>query len=190
MSLLDSLDYQLEIIKRGHEIFQICLVLKEEKPQGECRSDRLTVLAYMCRSELGSGVVWYDQHRSTHLAGQQSSLRAILAASLTVLCVQAHFTAPSSERRKLMSSPLSAELRNKHSVSGAAAQKPAISGHQYSCSSHNSTSWLLQVRAVPVRKDDEVSIVRGTYKVFQSADVWTLSFLAIVLVVGTLDRDT
>ncbi|KAK9804942.1 hypothetical protein WJX73_001286 [Symbiochloris irregularis] len=48
---------------------------------------------------------------------------------------KAHFTAPSSVRRKLMSSPLSADLRNKHSV-----------------------------RAVPIRKDDEVTIVRGTYK--------------------------
>mmetsp|Transcript_25470 Transcript_25470/g.55377 ORF Transcript_25470/g.55377 Transcript_25470/m.55377 type:complete len:146 (-) Transcript_25470:58-495(-) len=48
---------------------------------------------------------------------------------------KAHFSAPSSERRKLMSAPLSAELRNKY-----------------------------QVRAVPVRKDDEVQVVRGTYK--------------------------
>eukprot|EP00951_Prasinocladus_malaysianus_P002106 scaffold14953_cov35-Prasinocladus_malaysianus.AAC.1 len=49
--------------------------------------------------------------------------------------MQAHFTAPSSERRKLMSAPLSAELRNKHGV-----------------------------RSVPIRKDDEVQVVRGTYK--------------------------
>ena len=25
-------------------------------------------------------------------------------------------------------------------------------------------TWLLQVRSMPVRKDDEVSVVRGTYK--------------------------
>ncbi|WIA11559.1 hypothetical protein OEZ86_002528 [Tetradesmus obliquus] len=48
---------------------------------------------------------------------------------------KAHFTAPSNERRKLMSASLSTELRQKH-----------------------------QVRAVPVRKDDEVQIVRGTFK--------------------------
>eukprot|EP00798_Chlamydomonas_sp_ICE-L_P030439 gene30439-35449_t len=48
---------------------------------------------------------------------------------------KAHFTAPSSERRKLMSAPLSVELRNKYSV-----------------------------KSVPVRKDDEVQVVRGTYK--------------------------
>merc|ERR1712039_651725 len=40
---------------------------------------------------------------------------------------KAHFTAPSSERRKLMSSPLSQELRTKHGV-----------------------------RSIPIRKDDEV----------------------------------
>ncbi|XP_078431419.1 large ribosomal subunit protein uL24z-like [Wolffia australiana] len=48
---------------------------------------------------------------------------------------KAHFTAPSSERRILMSAPLSADLRNKYNV-----------------------------RSVPVRKDDEVQVVRGTYK--------------------------
>merc|ERR1711879_424318 len=45
-----------------------------------------------------------------------------------------HFTAPSSERRKIMSAPLSKELRGKYNV-----------------------------RSLPIRKDDEVMIVRGTY---------------------------
>ena len=48
---------------------------------------------------------------------------------------KAHFTAPSSVRRVLMSAPLSTELRQKHNV-----------------------------RSMPVRKDDEVQVVRGTYK--------------------------
>mmetsp|Transcript_11391 Transcript_11391/g.51664 ORF Transcript_11391/g.51664 Transcript_11391/m.51664 type:complete len:145 (+) Transcript_11391:56-490(+) len=48
---------------------------------------------------------------------------------------KAHFTAPSSARRKIMSSPLSTDLKSKHSV-----------------------------RAVPIRKDDEVTVVRGNYK--------------------------
>jgi len=48
---------------------------------------------------------------------------------------KAHFSAPSNLRRKLMSAPLSLELRNKHTV-----------------------------RHVPIRKEDEVQIVRGTYK--------------------------
>ena len=48
---------------------------------------------------------------------------------------KAHFTAPSSVRRVLMSAPLSTDLRSKYNV-----------------------------RSIPVRKDDEVQVVRGTYK--------------------------
>merc|ERR1712138_355366 len=48
---------------------------------------------------------------------------------------KAHFQAPSSVRRKILSAPLSAELRNKYSV-----------------------------RPMPVRKDDEVHVVRGFFK--------------------------
>merc|ERR1719163_2658492 len=47
---------------------------------------------------------------------------------------KAHFTASSSERRIIMSSALSSELRNKY-----------------------------HVRSMPVRKDDEVKVVRGNY---------------------------
>jgi large subunit ribosomal protein L26e len=48
---------------------------------------------------------------------------------------KAHFTAPSHLRRKIMSAGLSKELRKKHGV-----------------------------RSVPVRKGDEVRVVRGTFK--------------------------
>merc|ERR1711982_53551 len=48
---------------------------------------------------------------------------------------QRHFNAPSHIRRKIMSSPLSKELRQKHNA-----------------------------RSIPVRKDDEVQVVRGHYK--------------------------
>ncbi|ESQ53318.1 hypothetical protein EUTSA_v10026503mg [Eutrema salsugineum] len=48
---------------------------------------------------------------------------------------KAHFTVPSSERRVIMSAPLSAELRQKYNV-----------------------------RSIPVRKDDEVQVVRGSFK--------------------------
>ncbi|MCL7030108.1 hypothetical protein MKW94_013431 [Papaver nudicaule] len=50
-------------------------------------------------------------------------------------CRKGHFTAPSSVRRVLMSAPLSSELHSKYNV-----------------------------RSVPVRKDDEVQVVRGTFK--------------------------
>merc|ERR1719453_898677 len=48
---------------------------------------------------------------------------------------KAHFQAPSSVRRKILSAPLSKELNNKYSV-----------------------------RSMPVRKDDEVHVVRGFFK--------------------------
>nr|XP_042123505.1 60S ribosomal protein L26-like [Peromyscus maniculatus bairdii] len=46
-----------------------------------------------------------------------------------------HFNVPSHIRRKIMSSPLSKELRQKYNV-----------------------------RSMPIRKDDEVQVVRGHYK--------------------------
>ena len=46
-----------------------------------------------------------------------------------------HFEAPSHIRRKLMSSPLNKELREKYGV-----------------------------KSMPIRKDDEVQVVRGQYK--------------------------
>jgi large subunit ribosomal protein L26e len=48
---------------------------------------------------------------------------------------KAHFSAPSSVRRNIMSAPLSKELREKYNV-----------------------------RSIPIRKDDEVTIVRGSNK--------------------------
>ncbi|KAK6534921.1 60S ribosomal protein L26A [Arthrobotrys megalospora] len=48
---------------------------------------------------------------------------------------KAHFDAPSSVRRTIMSAPLSKELKEKYNVN-----------------------------ALPIRKDDEVIITRGTYK--------------------------
>ncbi|KAJ8101413.1 60S ribosomal protein [Lipomyces tetrasporus] len=48
---------------------------------------------------------------------------------------KAHFAAPSSVKRVIMSAPLSKELREKY-----------------------------KVRSVPIRKDDEISVVRGSYK--------------------------
>jgi large subunit ribosomal protein L26e len=47
----------------------------------------------------------------------------------------AHYQAPSSQRRTIMSAPLSKELREKYNV-----------------------------RSIPIRKDDEVTIVRGSNK--------------------------
>ena len=57
-------------------------------------------------------------------------------------CRKAHFSAPSNVRRKLMSAPLSKELRTKYSV-----------------------------RSLPVRKDDEVIVTRGPFKSTQPGKV-------------------
>ncbi|VDM94771.1 unnamed protein product [Onchocerca ochengi] len=48
---------------------------------------------------------------------------------------KAHFNAPSHIRRKLMSAPLTKDLRNKHGI-----------------------------RSIPIRIDDEVTVTRGHYK--------------------------
>lgn len=53
-----------------------------------------------------------------------------------------HFAAPSHIRRKIMSAPLSKELRKKYNV-----------------------------RSIPVRKDDEVMVTRGHFKGQQSGKV-------------------
>ena len=48
---------------------------------------------------------------------------------------KAHFTAPSHIRRKLMSAPLTKDLRNRHGI-----------------------------KSIPIRIDDEVTVTRGHYK--------------------------
>lgn len=97
--------------------------------------------------------------------------------------LQAHFTAPSSERRKLMSASLSKELRKKHGVSfpavqpahgsicrqrrSAAARRLSRAGAGGGCRpllTAGAITPLVQVRSMPIRKDDEVTVVRGTYK--------------------------
>lgn len=69
---------------------------------------------------------------------------------------KAHFTAPSSVRRVIMSSPLNKDLAKKHQVRGAQAG-------QLPCSVADERAFV-QVNAVPIRKDDEVQVVRGNFK--------------------------
>jgi hypothetical protein len=47
--------------------------------------------------------------------------------------MQAHFTAASSERRKLMSAPLSSELRQKHSVSRGFSKAAVLASRLCNC---------------------------------------------------------
>ncbi|KAK4167305.1 ribosomal protein L24 [Cladorrhinum sp. PSN259] len=72
---------------------------------------------------------------------------------------KAHFKAPSSVRRDIMSAPLSKELREKYNV-----------------------------RSIPVRKDDEVTIVRGTQK-GKEGKVTSVYRLKYVIHVERVTRD-
>ncbi|KXJ97178.1 putative 60S ribosomal protein L26-2 [Microdochium bolleyi] len=72
---------------------------------------------------------------------------------------KAHFSAPSSVRRNIMSAPLSKELREKYNV-----------------------------RSIPIRKDDEVTIVRGSNK-GREGKVTSVYRLKYVIHVERVTRD-
>ncbi|XP_071793228.1 large ribosomal subunit protein uL24-like [Asterias amurensis] len=71
-----------------------------------------------------------------------------------------HFNAPSHIRRKLMSSPLSKDLRTKHSV-----------------------------RSMPIRKDDEVQVSRGHYKGQQVGKVVQVYRKKFVIYIERIQRE-
>merc|ERR1712137_179776 len=71
-----------------------------------------------------------------------------------------HFNAPSHLRRKIMSSPLSKELRQKYSV-----------------------------RSLPIRKDDEVMVVRGHFKGQQTGKVVNVHRRKFVVHVERMQRE-
>jgi len=75
-------------------------------------------------------------------------------------CRKAHFSAPSSVRRKLMSAPLSKELRQKYSV-----------------------------RSLPIRKDDEVVVTRGGFKTAQAGKVISVYRKKWVLHIERVSRE-
>lgn len=81
---------------------------------------------------------------------------------------KAHFSAPSSERRVIMSAPLSKELREKYNVRLTRTAKtvdPKTNKPNRTQNLLESDSLiLLQVRSIPIRKDDEVTVVRGSNK--------------------------
>nr|ABZ04237.1 ribosomal protein rpl26 [Lineus viridis]ABZ04240.1 ribosomal protein rpl28 [Lineus viridis] len=71
-----------------------------------------------------------------------------------------YFNAPSHVRRKLMSSPLSKELRQKYNV-----------------------------RSMPVRKDDEVQVVRGHFKGQQVGKIVQVYRKKFVIHIERIQRD-
>ncbi|KAI0426236.1 putative ribosomal protein L26 [Xylaria sp. FL1042] len=72
---------------------------------------------------------------------------------------RAHFNAPSSVRHRIMSAPLSRELREKHNV-----------------------------RSMPIRKDDTCQIVRGTHK-GQEGKITSVYRLKYVVHIERVARD-
>ncbi|KAJ1328559.1 60S ribosomal protein [Batrachochytrium salamandrivorans] len=72
---------------------------------------------------------------------------------------KAHFSAPSSVRRTIMSAGLSKELRTKHNA-----------------------------RSIPIRRDDEVMIVRGTHK-GREGKVTTVYRRKFVIYIEKITRD-
>merc|ERR1712002_185731 len=71
-----------------------------------------------------------------------------------------HFNSPSHMRRKIMSAPLSKELRNKYNV-----------------------------RSLPIRKDDEVMVVRGHFKGQQTGKVVNVYRKKFVVHVERMQRE-
>ncbi|KFB52774.1 AGAP002468-PA-like protein [Anopheles sinensis] len=71
-----------------------------------------------------------------------------------------HFQAPSHIRRKLMAAPLSKELKQKHNV-----------------------------RSMPIRKDDEVQVVRGHYKGNQVGKVVQVYRKKFVVYIERIQRE-
>merc|ERR1712188_299775 len=75
-------------------------------------------------------------------------------------CRKAYFSAPSNVRRKLMSAPLSKDLRQKYGV-----------------------------RSIPVRKDDEVIVTRGPFKSAQAGKVTSVYRKKWVLHIERVQRE-
>ncbi|KHN99197.1 Ribosomal protein L26/L24P, eukaryotic/archaeal [Metarhizium album ARSEF 1941] len=100
----------------------------------------------------------------------------------------AHFKAPSSQRRVIMSAPLSKELREKYNVGLSLSQTNNPPSKRSRANLTPSPSPPLQVRSIPVRKDDEVTIVRGTNK-GREGKVTSVYRLKYVIHVERVTRD-
>ena len=96
---------------------------------------------------------------------------------------KAHFSAPSSVRRTIMSAPLSKELREKYNV----RPRPCLVLLSRSCVEQNQLT-RPQVRSIPVRKDDEVTIVRGSNK-DKEGKVTSVYRLKYVIHIAGVSRD-
>merc|ERR1712109_101077 len=96
----------------------------------------------------------------THIVEERAMKKNSAVSSSRRKCRKAHFSAPSSVRRKLMSAPLSKELRQKYSV-----------------------------RSMPVRKDDEVVVTRGPFKSGNSGKVMSVYRKKFVFHIERVQRE-
>merc|ERR1712224_685570 len=96
----------------------------------------------------------------THIVEERAMKKNSAVSSSRRKCRKAYFSAPSSVRRKLMSAPLSKELRQKYSV-----------------------------RSVPVRKDDEVLVTRGPFKSAQAGKVTSVYRKKWILHIERVQRE-
>lgn len=64
-----------------------------------------------------------------------------------------------------MSASLNKELKTKYGVRSSVCQHSSIRLVKQHADLGANAGMLLQVRSVPVRKDDEVQVVRGSFKV-------------------------
>merc|ERR1712001_188397 len=96
----------------------------------------------------------------THFVEERAMKKNSAVSSSRRKSRKAHFAAPSSVRRKLMSAPLSKELRQKYSV-----------------------------RSMPVRKDDEVVVTRGPFKSAQAGKVTSVYRKKWVLHIERIQRE-
>merc|ERR1711976_814863 len=85
---------------------------------------------------MGTALPFPVEHQNTEVFGQHLAMKLNTQVSSSRRKQRKrHFSAPSHIRRRLMTAPLSKELRQKYGV-----------------------------RSMPIRKDDEVQVVRGHYK--------------------------
>jgi hypothetical protein len=105
-----------ELKREQNEVQRQRVLLAEEEPQGQPAfgGAAATVVTSDGLEELWDRgwVSWTAGRRATD-QGPPASLPS----------AQAHFSAPSNERRKLMSSPLSSELKQKYNVSSAGSSR-------------------------------------------------------------------
>ncbi|AYO43392.1 60S ribosomal protein L26-2 [Malassezia restricta CBS 7877] len=83
-----------------------------------------------------------------------------MVSSLRRVNRKAHFDAPGHIRRKIMSAPLSKELRSQHGAPTVWGRDD-VHGAWMNTHAAGKEAIFRTIRSIPIRKDDEVTVVRG-----------------------------